>query len=165
MAHFATHKRSPHVFWERTLVFVWARQIDQDRVFFLHQREFIFGRLWRQENTRFIQHARKKVIYNPQHLQVVILECSVKGILPAGLMWCAFTTKDTQLVCYGARESRHRGITMMRIEVNSHGWKTGTFRRAATNFLPWKIYLLTFLPSYMSKRWAVRAWKTSSATR
>lgn len=49
-----------------------------------------------KKKTRFIQHARKKVIYNPQHLQVVILECAVEGILPIGLMQRVCTTKDAQ---------------------------------------------------------------------
>lgn len=51
-----------------------------------HQAGFILVDYDVKKNTRFIQHAREKVIYNPQHLQVVILECAVKGILPIGLM-------------------------------------------------------------------------------
>lgn len=59
---------------------------DEDRGFFFHQAGFILVPSDVKKNTRFIQHARKKVIYNPQHLQVVILECAVKEILPIGLM-------------------------------------------------------------------------------
>lgn len=74
-----------------------------------HQAGFILVPSDVKKNTRFIQYARKKVIFNPQHLQVVILECAVKGILPIGLMWCASITKDAQPVCDGATEVRHRG--------------------------------------------------------